>query len=92
MAFRVTRTARPSRSVTVPEGGGRLALGSDALEAPCTLRARVEEGQPGANPEELIGAGHGGCARAPRADRRGLRSRGAGCGAQRHEGDRREPS
>ncbi len=45
----------------MPEGGGRLALGSGAFEGPFTLRARVEDGQHGANPEELIGAGHAGC-------------------------------
>ena len=61
MAFRVTRTAQASWSGTVPEGGGRLALGSGAFEGPFTLRARVEDGQRGANPEELIGAGHAGC-------------------------------
>ena len=61
MAFRVIRSASASWSGTVPEGGGRLALGSGAFEGPFTLRARVEEGQPGANPEELIGAGHAGC-------------------------------
>jgi len=57
----VIRTAQASWSGTVPEGGGRLALGSGAFEGPFTLRARMEEGQRGANPEELIGAGHAGC-------------------------------
>src|SRR5579872_2405859 len=61
VAFKVIRTARASWSGTVPQGGGRLALGSGAFEGPFTLRARVEEGQPGANPEELVGAGHAGC-------------------------------
>jgi lipoyl-dependent peroxiredoxin len=61
VAFKVIRTARASWSGTVPDGGGRLALGSGAFEGPFTLRARTEEGQPGANPEELIGAGHAGC-------------------------------
>jgi len=61
VAFRVIRSASASWSGTVPAGGGRLALGSGAFEGPFTLRARVEEGQPGANPEELIGAGHAGC-------------------------------
>jgi osmotically inducible protein OsmC len=45
----------------VAEGGGRLGLGSGAFEGPFTLKARVEEGQPSANPEELIGAAHAGC-------------------------------
>jgi osmotically inducible protein OsmC len=61
VAFRVTRTAYASWSGTVPDGGGRLALGSGAFEGPFTLRARVEEGVSGANPEELVGAGHAGC-------------------------------
>jgi osmotically inducible protein OsmC len=61
VAFRVIRTANASWSGTVPEGGGRLGLGSGAFEGPFTLRARVEDGQPGTNPEELIGAGHAGC-------------------------------
>jgi osmotically inducible protein OsmC len=60
-SFKVTRTAQASWSGTVPEGGGRLALGSGAFEGPFTLRARVEEGVSGANPEELVGAGHAGC-------------------------------
>jgi osmotically inducible protein OsmC len=61
VAFKVTRTANASWSGTVEEGGGRLGLGSGAFEGPFTLRARVEEGVEGANPEELVGAGHAGC-------------------------------
>jgi lipoyl-dependent peroxiredoxin len=61
LGIKVIRTAEASWSGTVPEGGGRLALGSGAFEGPFTLRARVEDGQHGANPEELIGLGHAGC-------------------------------
>ena len=62
MAFRVIRTAQASWSGTVPDGGGRIGVGSGAFEGPFTLKARVDEGgQLGANPEELIGAGHAGC-------------------------------
>jgi lipoyl-dependent peroxiredoxin len=61
MSFRITRTAQASWSGTVAEGGGRLGLGSGAFEGPFTLKARVEESQPSANPEELIGAAHAGC-------------------------------
>ena len=61
MGIKIVRTAQASWSGTVPDGGGRLALGSGAFEGPFTLRARVEDGQPGANPEELIGLGHAGC-------------------------------
>ena len=61
MALRITRTAQASWSGTVPEGGGRIAVGSGVFEGPFTLRARTEEGVRGTNPEELIGAGHAGC-------------------------------
>jgi osmotically inducible protein OsmC len=61
VAFKVIRTAHASWSGTVPDGGGRLGLGSGAFEGPFTVRARTEEGQPGANPEELIGAANAGC-------------------------------
>jgi lipoyl-dependent peroxiredoxin len=61
VGIRLTRTAQASWSGTVPEGGGRLALGSGAFDGPFTLKARVEEGQPGTNPEELIGAADAGC-------------------------------
>jgi lipoyl-dependent peroxiredoxin len=61
VAVRIVRTAQASWSGTVPDGGGRLALGSGAFEGPFTLRARVEDNQHGANPEELIGLGHAGC-------------------------------
>jgi len=61
VGLRLTRTADASWSGTVPDGGGHIALGSGAFEGRFTLKARVEEGQPGTNPEELIGAGHAGC-------------------------------
>jgi osmotically inducible protein OsmC len=57
----VIRTANASWSGTVPDGGGRIGVGSGAFEGPFTLRARVEEGQAGTNPEELIGAADAGC-------------------------------
>ncbi len=61
MSIRVTRTASASWQGTVPEGGGRLALGSGALEAPFTLKARVEDVEQATNPEELIAAASAGC-------------------------------
>jgi osmotically inducible protein OsmC len=61
MSIGITRTAHASWSGTVAQGGGRLGLGSGAFEGPFTLKARVEERQPGANPEELIGAALAGC-------------------------------
>src|SRR4051794_34014825 len=69
MSIRITRTAQASWSGTVAEGGGRLALGSGAFEGPFTLKARVEDGQRGANPEELVGAAHAGCFTMSLADR-----------------------
>lgn len=59
--MRIRRRARASWSGTVPEGGGRIALGSGAYEGDFTLHARVEEGDPGTNPEELVGASLAGC-------------------------------
>jgi lipoyl-dependent peroxiredoxin len=61
LSIRVTRTAEASWQGTVPEGGGRIAVGSGAFEGPFTLRARVEDVERSTNPEELIGAAHAGC-------------------------------
>lgn len=61
MSIRVNRRAQASWQGTVPEGGGRISLGSGAFEGPFTLRARVEDVEQGTNPEELVGAGHAGC-------------------------------
>jgi lipoyl-dependent peroxiredoxin len=61
VGVKIVRNAQASWSGTVPDGGGRLALGSGAFEGPFTLKARVEDGQGAANPEELIGLGHAGC-------------------------------
>jgi lipoyl-dependent peroxiredoxin len=61
VSFRVTRSADASWQGTVPEGGGRLALGSGAFEGPFTLKARMEEMERATNPEELIGAAEAGC-------------------------------
>ncbi len=61
MSFRVTRSADASWQGTVPDGGGRIALGSGAFEGPFTLKARMEEIERATNPEELIGAAEAGC-------------------------------
>ena len=61
MSIRVVRSSEASWQGTVPEGGGRIALGSGAFEGPFTLRARVEDVERGTNPEELIGAAEAGC-------------------------------
>ena len=42
MSVRVTRRSEASWQGTVPDGGGRIALGSGAFEGPFTLKARVE--------------------------------------------------
>jgi osmotically inducible protein OsmC len=42
-------------------GSGKLAVGSKAFDLPYSFKARFEAGQPGTNPEELIGAAHAGC-------------------------------
>ena len=61
MSIRVTRSAQASWQGTVPDGGGRIALGSGAFEGPFTLKARVEDVERSTNPEELIGAAEAGC-------------------------------
>jgi len=61
LGIRVTRSADASWQGTVPDGGGRIALGSGAFEGPFTLKARVEDVERGTNPEELIGAAEAGC-------------------------------
>jgi lipoyl-dependent peroxiredoxin len=61
VGFRVTRSAEASWQGTVPDGGGRIALGSGAFEGPFTLKARMEEIERATNPEELIGAAEAGC-------------------------------
>jgi osmotically inducible protein OsmC len=61
VGFRVTRSADASWQGTVPDGGGRIALGTGAFEGPFTLKARVEDVERATNPEELIGAAEAGC-------------------------------
>jgi osmotically inducible protein OsmC len=58
---RVRRRAHASWQGTVAEGGGRIGVASGIFDEPFTLRPRVEDGVPGTNPEELIGAAHAGC-------------------------------
>jgi lipoyl-dependent peroxiredoxin len=61
VSVRVSRHAEASWQGTVPDGGGRIALGSGAFEGLFTLRNRVDEEVRGTNPEELIGAAEAGC-------------------------------
>jgi osmotically inducible protein OsmC len=61
LSVRVSRHAEASWQGTVPDGGGRIALGSGAFEGAFTLRNRVEDEARGTNPEELIAAAEAGC-------------------------------
>jgi osmotically inducible protein OsmC len=61
LGIRVVRRSEASWRGTVPEGGGRIALGSGAFEGPFTLKARVDDVERATNPEELIGAAEAGC-------------------------------
>jgi lipoyl-dependent peroxiredoxin len=61
LSFRVVRVAEASWQGSVPEGEGRLAVGSGAFEGPYSLRARVEDVERATNPEELIAAAEAGC-------------------------------
>ena len=45
----------------MPDGGGRIVLGSGAFDGEFTLRNRVEDEVRGTNPEELIAAAEAGC-------------------------------
>jgi osmotically inducible protein OsmC len=55
------RTAYASWQGTVPDGQGKIGVGSGAFDGTFTLRSRLDEGVHSTNPEELIGAGHAGC-------------------------------
>jgi osmotically inducible protein OsmC len=61
VSVRISRHAEASWQGTVPEGGGRIALGSGAYEGAFTLRNRIEDVERGTNPEELIAAAQAGC-------------------------------
>jgi osmotically inducible protein OsmC len=61
LAFRVVRTAQASWQEALPDGSGRIAVGSGAFDGPYSLRARVEDGARATDPEELLGAAEAGC-------------------------------
>lgn len=61
LSFRIIRRAQATWQGNVPDGGGRLGLGSGAYEGPFSLRARTEEVERATNPEELIAAAEAGC-------------------------------
>ena len=59
--MKFTRTASASWQGTGLEGTGNVSTGSKVLNnAPLTHKTRFKD-QPGANPEELVGAAHAGC-------------------------------
>jgi len=60
MSLRIRRKAEARWNGTVEKGSGRILLGSGVLDAPYSLRSRVDD-DPQTNPEELIGAAHAGC-------------------------------
>jgi osmotically inducible protein OsmC len=61
VSFRVIRSAEACWQGTLPEGSGWITLGSGAFDGPYSLRARAEEGDQAANPEELLGAAEAAC-------------------------------
>jgi osmotically inducible protein OsmC len=55
------RKAEAEWKGNLTEGKGNVKLGSGAFEGSYSFASRFEEGKPGTNPEELIGAAHAGC-------------------------------
>jgi osmotically inducible protein OsmC len=53
------RSAEAVWKGTLNDGGGSVKFGK--FEEPYTFKGRVEEGEPGTNPEELLGASHAAC-------------------------------
>lgn len=54
------RNASATWQGTLKQGNGRMKLGSGAFDGPFSFATRFGE-EPGANPEELVGAAHAGC-------------------------------
>jgi lipoyl-dependent peroxiredoxin len=55
------RKAEAAWHGTFREGEGKMRLGSGAFEGAYSYRSRMEDSEPGTNPEELLGAAHTGC-------------------------------
>ena len=55
------RKAQAAWTGTFREGEGKMRLGSGAFEGAYYYRSRMEDSDPGTNPEELLGAAHAGC-------------------------------
>ena len=56
-----TRKAEAEWNGNLAEGNGTLKVGSGAFEGSYSFKSRFEDGQSATNPEELLGAAHGGC-------------------------------
>lgn len=54
------RTSTARWEGPLPQGAGRMRLGSGAWEGSYSFGTRMQD-EPGTNPEELIGAAHAGC-------------------------------
>jgi lipoyl-dependent peroxiredoxin len=55
------RKAQAAWHGTLREGEGKMRLGSGAFEGAYSYRSRMEDSEPGTNPEELLAAAHAGC-------------------------------
>ena len=55
------RKAQAAWHGTFRDGEGTMRLGSGAFEGAYSYRSRIEDLDPGTNPEELLGAAHAGC-------------------------------
>ena len=55
------RKAEAAWHGTFREGEGKMRLGSGNFEGAYSYRSRMEDSDPGTNPEELLGAAHTGC-------------------------------
>lgn len=60
MRLRIRRRATTTWEGDVPNGNGRISVGSGAIDVPFSLASRVGD-EPQTNPEELIGAAHSAC-------------------------------
>ena len=56
-----TKTASAVWNGSLMDGKGHLKTQSGKLDTDYGWKSRSEDGQPGTNPEELIGAAHAGC-------------------------------
>ena len=55
------RKAQAAWHGTFREGEGKMRLGSGAFEGAYSYRSRMEDSEPGTNPEALLAASHAGC-------------------------------